>query len=274
MSALQPATSGPDPAIPAIATLERRIGASLIRVWENVLDWEHLPWLHDASFAGVSHLDSGEWGWRVRAALPGPGERHAVYELAIDDARQRYVARTIEGFGQGTEIWTALAIAGEHATDITVTFHVPGLSPGRHDDVGARYVALYQRLWDEDEAMMIAREARLRAAREHDGFPQRHPLGSRRDLLERAPLTVDVAGQPVRLVAIDGALHAHSAVCPHRLGPLDDAVEGEPFEVRCPWHGYRFDVRDGRSCDGRGLHLGATFSVEVDADDRVTLVRR
>ena len=34
------------PGLTSVATYRRRIGASLERVWENVHDWEHLPWLH------------------------------------------------------------------------------------------------------------------------------------------------------------------------------------------------------------------------------------
>ena len=53
-----------------VATYRRAIGASLERVWENVLDWEHLPWLHSGSFADIKCLDAGDWGWR---ALPQRG---------------------------------------------------------------------------------------------------------------------------------------------------------------------------------------------------------
>ena len=39
------------PELISVAVYRRRIGASLERVWENVRDWEHLPWLHRQSFA-------------------------------------------------------------------------------------------------------------------------------------------------------------------------------------------------------------------------------
>jgi nitrite reductase/ring-hydroxylating ferredoxin subunit len=61
-------------------------------------------------------------------------------------------------------------------------------------------------------------------------------------------------------------------VCTHLLGPLGEA----PVEdgcVTCPWHGYRFDVRTGRSADGRRLRLSPAPRVEVDAESgRVRLV--
>jgi nitrite reductase/ring-hydroxylating ferredoxin subunit len=47
------------------------------------------------------------------------------------------------------------------------------------------------------------------------------------------------------------------------LGPLGDArvVDGC---VECPWHGYRFDMRTGRSADGRGLRLATVGRIAVD----------
>ena len=49
----------------------------------------------------------------------------------------------------------------------------------------------------------------------------------------------------------------------HWLGPLDDA----PLEdgcVRCPWHGYLFDIRTGRSSDGHRLRLAPSPRVTPD----------
>ena len=69
------------------------------------------------------------------------------------------------------------------------------------------------------------------------------------------PVRVQVLGE--NLIAFrdtDGRVGLVDPVCPHRGGPLDEA----PVEagcLTCPWHGYRFDVRTGRSADGRGLAL-------------------
>lgn len=48
------------------ATYEREVAASLERVWENVYDWEHLPWLHSSSFGSIELEESAAWGWRAR----------------------------------------------------------------------------------------------------------------------------------------------------------------------------------------------------------------
>jgi nitrite reductase/ring-hydroxylating ferredoxin subunit len=140
------------------------------------------------------------------------------------------------------------------------------------------YLALYRRLWDEDESMMQAREEALesRRAREKTRATTLGPvdLGPKSALIARLPLRVEANGHPYRVVLIDGALAAHSAVCPHQLGPLDDDRSSDlpPGEIECPWHGYRFDVRTGRSCDGRRLRLApAPLVVEDRATGNVTL---
>jgi nitrite reductase/ring-hydroxylating ferredoxin subunit len=87
----------------------------------------------------------------------------------------------------------------------------------------------------------------------------------------KLPLVVELGGRPWRVVALDDDLVAHSALCPHFLGPLEDApLEGGAVE--CPWHRYRFDVRSGRSCDGRGLRLAPAPRVLIGPDHRVSLV--
>ncbi len=90
-------------------------------------------------------------------------------------------------------------------------------------------------------------------------------LGSLEEMRARLPLQVEYAGGRFRVVEVDGTLLAHATVCAHALGPLDDA-EVEDGCIRCPWHGYRYDVRTGRSADGRGLRLATPPRVVIDAD--------
>lgn len=35
-----------------------------------------------------------------------------------------------------------------------------------------------------------------------------------------------------------------NSICPHMGGPLEDFDE-EPGKVRCPWHGWMFDIKSG-----------------------------
>ena len=49
-----------------VGTYRRRMAVSLERMFENALDWEHLPHLHRSSFSTIECLDAGDWGWRAR----------------------------------------------------------------------------------------------------------------------------------------------------------------------------------------------------------------
>jgi nitrite reductase/ring-hydroxylating ferredoxin subunit len=55
---------------------------------------------------------------------------------------------------------------------------------------------------------------------------------------------IDLAGEKVCIVNIEGNYNAIGNVCTHVGGPLDEGtLEGS--EVERPWHGSKFDVRTG-----------------------------
>jgi nitrite reductase/ring-hydroxylating ferredoxin subunit len=252
-----------------VTTYRRRIRADLERVWENVRDWEHLPWLHRASFRAIDLEEDGDWGWRARIALANG--REIQLELVIEGLR--YVSRTLEGDGAGTEIWTRLAPAGEE-TDIEVEFLVPHVSPRLASQLGAGFTQLYTRLWDEDEAMM-QRRAELLGRGLCKALPRTTPtldLGHVDEVRARAPFEVEFAGRPFRIIVRGSALLAHSTVCPHQFGPLERDRD-QDAELVCPWHGYRFDLRSARRCDSDTLRLRLLPAprVAIGADGRVRL---
>jgi nitrite reductase/ring-hydroxylating ferredoxin subunit len=187
----------------------------------------------------------------------------------VIESERRYVSRTLEGPGAGTEIWTTLAVEAPQRTGVRVEFQVPHVAAGAASRLGAGFRALYTRLWDEDEAMMRHREAMLAtrpgAARTGTDAIELGPLDA---LRAKLPLRVTWGDRPFRIVELADGLHAHATVCPHWLGPLGDApLEGD--RVRCPWHGYRFDVRSGRRCDADSpLRLAPAPRVVVDAATR------
>jgi len=246
-----------------VATYRRSVQASEERVWENVHDWEHLPWLHHSSFSAIQLLDEGDWGWRARIGLlPATEDRWIELELVRDGAAPRYVSRTLDGPGAGTEIWTTVSPLSEQQTQIEVVFQAPGIDPAKADPLGQAFVRLYTQLWDEDEGMMLRRTQRLTsrgAARAEAPLD----LGTIDDVRGRLPLLIEWAGYPYRIVDCKGELVAHSTVCPHLLGPLEDASV-EDGCIQCPWHGYRFDVATGRSVDGQRLRLRPAPRVLVD----------
>ena len=69
------------------------------------------------------------------------------------------------------------------------------------------------------------------------------------DLFEGASIEVQPRGLEIALHCIDGVPYATDNVCTHGAGSLCEGyLEG--FEIECPLHQGRFDVRDGRPlCD-------------------------
>ncbi len=256
-----------------VGVYERTIRASLERIWENVLDWEHLPGLHRGSFDAIRCLESSADGWRARLRGRGADESGEIeVEVRLDRPNLRYVTATVAGPGAGSEIRTRLEPGREDATEIRVEFLLPGVPSASVEALGRGYAALYARLWDEDEAMMIRRESMLAGL---GSLPERGrlplDLGEHADVRARLPLRVEYDGRPFRVIALgDGTLVAHSTLCPHRLGPLEDATP-ESDTLECPWHRWRFDLASGRSCDGRGLRLMPAPHVRIGADERVSL---
>ncbi len=250
----------------------RVIGASIARAWENVRDWEHLPWLHADSFSDCRLDEEGDWGWR--AVTKGAGTAAAqetVIELAIDAAASRYVSRTLEGSLPGVEIWTRLTKLDTHETRVEVEFHLPHLTEAQADKAGAGLVRLYTKLWDEDEAMMIARQKAL-DARATSRNPAPVALGTARDLSASLPRLVESDAGPIRLIKLGDEMRAYPARCPHLKGPLQFAEPDAAGCVTCPWHGYRFDVTSGLSADGRGLSLGVMPKISIDEQQEAWLV--
>lgn len=230
------------PALRLARTYRRRVNASLARIWENVFDWEHLAHLHDGSFAECVLIDRGSWGWRV--ALTPKAAAPQLIEMRADRPEGHYTSTTIEGTGAGTEIRVGLVSRDSDQVDVRVEFHIPEERPERLAAIGEAYVAAYARLWDEDEAMMQARERALGHRRPPDLSVPPLDLGEVQAVRVALPLAFELGEAPFRLVDLDGELVAHSTVCPHWLGPLDEGpvILGQ---IRCPWHGYRFDVASG-----------------------------
>ena len=251
---------------------DRDVAASLERVWENVFDWEHLPSLHGDTFAAAELLSEHSGGWHARiVSQPGDGGRAQILRLDTDRVARSYRVTTVEGPGRGTEIFTQLTPRSPEITGIAAEFHVTETEHARLARIGERYAAIYARLWDEDEAMMIHRERALasRLTARKAAHPSPMDLGDVQAVRDSLPSIVEFGGERFRVMELAGAIVAHGAVCPHWLAPLDAAVVVDGC-LRCPWHGYLFDARTGRSADDHGLRL-ATPPRVVMSDGHVWL---
>ncbi|MCZ6854080.1 MAG: Rieske 2Fe-2S domain-containing protein [Gammaproteobacteria bacterium] len=261
----------PGSAIPHVGTYRRVLPVSLERMYENTLDWEHLPHVHASSFADIRCEDAGTWGWRARTTDHRGHE--ALIELRLDKACRRWITRTLEGRGQGAEIWTHVFPIAEQRVDIVVDFFVPDVPDGAREKVGLVYADLYETLYDEDVAMMVERQRQLDTRIGGGNVGKREPgcisLGPRADL--ELPCTAQLGGREYVLAEVAGQLVVYPAVCPHQSGPLVTAELNDGIVV-CPWHGYGFDVRTGDCVTGQSCRLGNLPQL-LETDGELTLVR-
>lgn len=247
-----------------VAVYDRLVMAPLLRVWENVLDWAHLPHLHESSFDYVDLDDAGEWGWRTWS---NSAHTHHV-ELAVADT-QRYVARSYVAGQQVSEIWTTLTADAEQ-TAVHVEFSFPDIEDHMREALRSAIVALYTRLWDEDEVMMRQRHYRLQERRDEAVEVE---LGSEASLVQGlkggATVLFQLKKQEYQLRELDGRLIVHSAICPHSLGPLT-GVDISTGRLRCPWHGYEFDLESGECIEPPGANCRlAPVPQLLKIDDRI-----
>ena len=96
----------------------------------------------------------------------------------------------------------------------------------------------------DDEALTISKAAKATEATEETWVP----VGKASDFAEGKVNALAVGEKQVALVREGGALFALDGRCPHQGGPLG---EGNVCEgaLRCPWHGYDFELKTGK---GRG----------------------
>jgi 3-phenylpropionate/trans-cinnamate dioxygenase ferredoxin subunit len=77
---------------------------------------------------------------------------------------------------------------------------------------------------------------------------------------------VNVKGRQIVLFNVEGAFFALDNACTHEEGPLAEGdVEG--YEVTCPWHGARFDIRTGEVLCPPAYDAVARYNVRVTGTD-------
>ena len=264
-----------DSELPHLGTYVREMAVSVERMYENALDWAHLPHLHSSTFSAIELLAGDADGWRARVWNAGPrAASDSVIELRLDRTCRRWITRTSEGAQGGSEIWTHCIPLADRRVVVVVDFFVPGIAAAARTRAGDAYAALYARLYDEDERMMVRRQRELDTRAQLPPLPRAHAavnLGPAAALTALLPLDVTVGARRYRVTDAAGRLCAFALTCPHALGPLDDApiVAGH---VTCPWHGYRFDVHTGRCADaGATCHL-PVLEVVTDVAGNALLV--
>jgi 3-phenylpropionate/trans-cinnamate dioxygenase ferredoxin subunit len=89
------------------------------------------------------------------------------------------------------------------------------------------------------------------------------------DLPNGERIFLEVKGEPVVVFNIAGELFAIGDVCTHDDGALGDGVL-EGYEIICPRHGARFDVRSGKAMALPAVQPTTSYPVRVK-DGRIQL---
>jgi nitrite reductase/ring-hydroxylating ferredoxin subunit len=83
---------------------------------------------------------------------------------------------------------------------------------------------------------------------------------------------VEVNGEKVCLANVEGKYYAIGNVCTHLGGPLAQGkLEG--YEVQCPWHGSRFDIRTGKVVRPPAMRPEPTYEIKIE-NDNILLKKR
>jgi naphthalene 1,2-dioxygenase system ferredoxin subunit len=90
-----------------------------------------------------------------------------------------------------------------------------------------------------------------------------HRIALFSDIPDDAPLETGIGGDPLALYKVNGEVYCTSNLCTHSEAYLSDGyLEG--YEIECPLHGARFDIRDGRVlCQPASKDI-ATFPVRIE----------
>ena len=74
---------------------------------------------------------------------------------------------------------------------------------------------------------------------------------------------VDVNGERICVANVEGKYYAIGNVCTHMGGPLAEGkLKG--FEVECPWHSSKFDIRTGKVVRPPAMREEPTYEVKIE----------
>src|SRR5574337_2091091 len=92
------------------------------------------------------------------------------------------------------------------------------------------------------------------------------PVLKTKDLATGKMKTVNFGGDIVCIINLGGNFYAINNICTHEGGPLDEGII-DGFEVECPWHGARFDIRTGEVKSPPAEQPVSTYQVKIQGDD-------
>ncbi|RIK43209.1 MAG: 2Fe-2S ferredoxin [Chloroflexi bacterium] len=111
---------------------------------------------------------------------------------------------------------------------------------------------------------------------------EKHFVALLRDLPPGSRKIVSIQGRSIGVFNIDGQFYALKNSCPHQGAPLcagrikGTRVATKPFEyvyareneiIKCPWHGWEFEISTGRSIFNPHRVRVQTYDVTVEAQE-------
>ena len=95
--------------------------------------------------------------------------------------------------------------------------------------------------------------------------PDGYEVVLHKDALDEGQIIeVIISGKAIAVAKVDGTHHALANTCPHAGGPLGDGKLKDGV-VSCPYHGYKYDLRDG-SCKTNPALSVQKFEVRIVGD--------
>ena len=103
-------------------------------------------------------------------------------------------------------------------------------------------------------------------------------IGKTDEIPTDKPMIIDINGVSIGVVKKSGKYYAMRNLCPHRLAPLckgtidGTMIPSKPKElkfamedqvIRCPWHGWEFDLETGHALFGISSRKATVYPVEV-----------
>lgn len=114
----------------------------------------------------------------------------------------------------------------------------------------------------------------------------RHIVAPLRELPPGARKIVTIEGRSIGVFNIEGSLFAIRNSCPHQGAPLclgwvsGTTLPGKPYEkvygrdneiIKCPWHGWEFEISSGKSIFNPHRVRVKTYEVTIEEADRIEL---
>ena len=115
-------------------------------------------------------------------------------------------------------------------------------------------------------------------------MPQKHVVARAQDIGAGERLAIKVANRDIAVFNVGGEYYALANTCPHEGGPLcagfitgialsdgphDYRIERKGEFIRCPWHGWEFDIKTGQSwCDPKSVRA-RQYNIRVTHGDEL-----